>query len=104
MSFIKKNDDVIVIAGKNKGKITKVLQVHTSEQKVTLEDTASFKKHIKPGKNKQFPEGGIVELPRKVAISNVMLYQKSLKKGTRTHFVVVDGKKQRVSSRDGAIL
>lgn len=96
---IKKNDTVKVIAGnsKIKGVIGKVIAVDQESQRITLENGEFNKKHQKPEKSKKNPEGGILNIPRSIHISNVMLYSEDLKRPVRVGFDVVEGKKVRVA-------
>ena len=56
---VKKGDEVIVIAGKDKGKTGKVVQVIPSQDKVVVEGVAIVKRHTKP--TQKMPQGGIIE-------------------------------------------
>ena len=92
---IKKGDTVMVIAGKERGKTGKVLQVLTSGGRVTVEKLNIMKRHTKPNaKNKQ---GGILEREGSIAISNVMAYCESIQKPSRVRTKTFeDGRKVRV--------
>jgi large subunit ribosomal protein L24 len=69
---IKKDDLVRVIAGKDKGKTGKVLEVDRFDRKVTVDGVQISKRHTKPNPQKQI-KGGIAEKPMPIDISNVML-------------------------------
>ncbi len=69
---IKKDDLVKVIAGKDKGKTGKVLEVDRLARKVTVEGLQMVKKHTRPNPSKQI-KGGIAEKPMPMDISNVMM-------------------------------
>ncbi len=69
---IKKDDLVRVIAGKDKGKTGKVLDVDRFDRKVTVDGVQMAKRHTKPNPQKQI-KGGIAEKPMPLDISNVML-------------------------------
>jgi large subunit ribosomal protein L24 len=73
MPVIRKGDTVKVIAGKEKGKTGNVLEVLREEGRVRIEKLMTVKRHIRKGRNQSNPEGGIVEMPGTVAISNVMV-------------------------------
>jgi len=89
---IKKGDNVIVIAGKDKGREGKVLEVYAKESRVLVEGVNMIKKHLKPGRQSQ--EGGIVNQEAPIHISNVMYVHKG--KPTRIGFHVDEnGKKVR---------
>ncbi len=70
---IRKNDLVKVIAGKDKGKTGKVLEVLREQGRVRVEKVQVVKKHLKKGRSPSNPEGGILEKNGTVAISNVMV-------------------------------
>jgi large subunit ribosomal protein L24 len=92
---IKKGDMVMVIAGKERGKTGKVLEVITKGERVTVEKLNLMKRHTKPNaKNKQ---GGILEREGTIAISNVMAYCESVQKPSRVRMKTFeDGRKVRV--------
>ena len=92
---IKKGDMVMVIAGKERGKTGKVLEVHAKKARVTVEKLNMIKRHTKPNaKNKQ---GGILEREGTMAISNVMAYCESAQKPSRLRVKTFDdGRKVRV--------
>ena len=71
--IIKKGDQVKVIAGSHKGQAGKVLQVDRKRQRVQIENIAAIKRHIKPQRNKAYPEGGIVHDFGTIHASNVKL-------------------------------
>ncbi len=70
---IRKNDTVKVIAGKDKGKTGKVLEVLHEKGRVRIEKIQVVKRHMKKGRSPANPEGGILEKNGTVAISNVMV-------------------------------
>lgn len=92
---IKKGDMVMVIAGKERGKTGKILEVLTKNGRVTVEKLNIVKRHTKPNaKNKQ---GGILEREGTIAISNVMAYCESIQKASRIRMKTFeDGRKVRV--------
>jgi large subunit ribosomal protein L24 len=69
---IKKDDLVRVIAGKDKGKTGKVLEVDRMSRKVTVDGVQLVKKHTRPNPSKQI-KGGIADKPMPMDISNVMI-------------------------------
>src|SRR5579875_1071041 len=69
---IKKDDLVRVIAGRDKGKTGKVLEVDRFARKVTMEGVMLVKRHTKPNPSKQV-QGGIAEKPMPIDVSNVMI-------------------------------
>ena len=98
MMKIKKDDMVIVIAGKDKDKTGKVLSV--KDGKVIVEGVNVVKKHTKPNQMNQ--AGGTVEKEAAIDVSNVMLLVDG--KATRVGFEVKDGKKVRVAKATGKVI
>lgn len=100
--FIKRNDKVKVIAGKDKGKEGEVLQAIPAKDHVVVKGINVVKKHQKPTNDN--PSGGIVEVEAPIHVSNVMLIDPSNNEATRVGFKVEDGKKVRVSKKTGEII
>lgn len=98
MHKIKKDDLVKVIAGRDKDKTGKVLQV--KDGKVVVEGCNMVTKHSKP--NAANPNGGIVNHEAAMDISNVMLVVDG--QATRVGFAVKDGKKVRVAKKTGKVI
>ncbi|HHI75752.1 MAG TPA: 50S ribosomal protein L24 [Gammaproteobacteria bacterium] len=99
---IRKGDDVIVIAGKDKGKRGTVLAV--LEDRVIVENINLAKKHQKPNPNKGEP-GGIVDKEMPLHISNVALFNPATNKGDRVGFKILDdGRKVRVFKSNGEVV
>lgn len=71
---IKKGDQVVVIAGDDRGKKGRVLEVNTETRRVLIEGVNLAKKHLKPRVDAKNPNGGIITMEAPVAISNVMLW------------------------------
>ncbi len=95
MNRIKKGDDVIVIAGKDKGRRGTVLNVIPADQKVLVEGVNVVRKHQKPNPNAGV-QGGIVEQERAIHVSNVMLFNPVSGKGDRVGIKTLeDGRKVR---------
>ena len=94
MNKIRKNDDVIVIAGKDKGKrgaVTRVL----SNGRVIVENINMIKRHTKPNPNNGIA-GGIVEKEASLHISNIALFNPTTKKADRAGIKTLeDGRKVR---------
>lgn len=90
---IKRDDEVIVIAGKDKGKTGKVSQV-LANGKVIIDGVNVQKKHKKPNPHAGV-EGGIVEQNAPIDVSNVAIYNSETGKADRVGFRVEDGKKVR---------
>jgi large subunit ribosomal protein L24 len=73
MAEIRKGDTVKVIAGKEKGKSGKVLEILRKTGRVRVEKLMTVKRHVRKGRSQANPEGGIVEKAGTIAISNVMV-------------------------------
>jgi large subunit ribosomal protein L24 len=73
-SHVKRNDEVVVIAGTERGKRGKVIRVLGQQQRVIVEGIKMIKRHTR--KNQQHPQGAIVEREGTVHLSNVMLAEK----------------------------
>ena len=96
---LKKGDEIIVLAGKDKGKTGKIVRVFPESRKVIVTDINKYKKHQKPGNNEP---GGIVEKDMPLHVSNVAYYDSGSKKGVRVGFIFnKDGKKLRVNKKTG---
>jgi large subunit ribosomal protein L24 len=85
---IRKGDEVVVMAGKDKGKRGKVLRVLQDGKKVLVEKVNIAKRHTKPTEKDQ--RGGIQEKEAPLHISNVMLYSSRLGRPVRVNFKVVE--------------
>ncbi len=103
MFRIKKDDQVIVIAGKDKGKTGKVLKVFLKEQRVRVENINVAKKAQRPTQQNQ--QGGMVDIELPLHISNVMLIDKKTNKPTRVGVSVLkDGSRVRISKRSNEVI
>jgi large subunit ribosomal protein L24 len=97
---LKKGDTVMVRIGKDKGKTGKVVAVHPRENKVTVEGVNIIKKHVKP--NREYPQGGIIEMTKPIWVSKVGIVDPATKKTTRIGFKLnEDGSKTRVFKSSG---
>jgi large subunit ribosomal protein L24 len=99
---IKRNDNVIVIAGKSKGKTGRVLRVIVDKQRVLVEGVSMIKKHVKPNPQRNIA-GGILEQEAPIHISNVMLVDSEGKK-TRVGYSVEGDKKTRIARTNGVAI
>jgi large subunit ribosomal protein L24 len=94
MKRIRKGDEVIVIAGKDKGKQGSVLNIMPNGRLI-VSDVNMAKRHTKPNPNRGQP-GGIIEKEMPIDPSNIMLFNPQTKKGDRIGFrVLEDGRKVR---------
>ena len=99
---IRKGDDVIVLAGKDKGKRGTVLQV--LDDRVVVENVNLAKKHVKPNPNKG-EQGGIVDKEMPLDVSNVAVFNPAVDKGDRIGFKTLDdGRKVRVFKSNGEVV
>ena len=97
---VKKNDTVVVLSGKDKGKKGKVLSVDPESRKVIVEGVNVASRHQKP--RKQGEEGGIIKKETPIYASKVMTVCPKCDKATRVAHKIVDGKKVRVCKHCGA--
>jgi large subunit ribosomal protein L24 len=103
MEKIRKGDDVIVTAGKDKGKRGTVLRV-VDARHLIVEGVNRVKKHQRPNPMKG-QTGGIVEKDMPIDISNVALFNPQTKKGDRVGFKLMDdGRKVRVFKSNGEMI
>ena len=79
---IKKNDEVYVLRGKDRGKTGRVLIVNPAKSRIVVEGVQMIKRHTRPNPQKNI-KGGIVEKEASIHISNVAIVCKSCKKHTR---------------------
>lgn len=99
---VKKGDNVVVIAGKDKGKKGKVLETSPKSSKVVVEGINIVSKHKKPRSAQD--KGGIIKQTNPIDSSNVMVVCPVCDKATRVSHKIVDGKKVRVCKKCGASL
>jgi len=100
MLRIRKNDTVIVMAGRDKGKTGKVVRVMPKVKKAVIENINVVKKSVK--KSETYPQGGYVELEKPVSLANLMLVDKKTNKPTRfTVKVLKDKSKERIAVASG---
>ena len=94
MQRIRKGDDVVVIAGRDKGKRGSVLRVMT-DGRIVVADVNMVKRHTKPNPNRGIT-GGIIEKEMPIHPSNIMLFNPQTSKGDRVGFrTLQDGRKVR---------
>jgi large subunit ribosomal protein L24 len=101
MARLRKDDEVVVISGKDKGGRGKVLKVLAERERVIVEGINKIKRHQKPTPKSQ---GGIIEREASIHMSNVMLLDTKTDKPTRVRSEVKDGKKVRVSVKSGNVI
>jgi len=97
---IKKDDKVVVLSGKDKGKEGKILVSDPKAMKVIVEGVNVATKHQKP--RKQGEEGGIIKVETPIYVSKVQLVCPKCGKATRVAHKIEGGKKTRVCKKCGA--
>jgi large subunit ribosomal protein L24 len=97
---IRRDDQVVVISGKDRGKTGKVLRVEPKTERVFVEGLNIVKRHQRPRPGSTDP-GGVIEKPGPIHISNVMLIDPSDSKPTKVGIVREDGVRRRVARRTG---
>lgn len=102
MMHIRKDDTVIVLSGKDKGKKGKVLKVMPKRNMAVVEGVNIQTKHRKP--NNTMRQGAIEHQEGPVNISNLMYFDKKENAPTRIGFQIQDGKKVRVSKKTGKVI
>jgi large subunit ribosomal protein L24 len=97
---LKKGDTVIVIAGDQKGKQGKIVEIDKEATRAFVEGVNMVKKHSKP--SAKYPQGGVVEIASSIHISNLMLLEGG--KPTKVGRKVVDGKSVRVAKKTQTVI
>ena len=94
---LKTGDKVVVIAGKDKGKVGKIVKTLRAENKVVVEGLNMIKKHVKPNGQQA---GSIAEMEAPIHASNVMIIDPKTNKGTRVgHTTDKKGNKIRIARK-----
>ena len=99
---IKKDDKVVVLSGKDKGKQGKILVSDPKAAKVIVEGVNVATKHQKP--RKQGEEGGIIKVSTPIYVSKLALYCPKCKKGVRVKMVLDGDKKVRACTKCGTVI
>ena len=100
MQKIKKGDNVVILAGKDKGRTGEVLQVMPKEGRAVVRGINMVKRHQR---QTQTQEAGIINKEASIHLSNLAVAAKD-GKPTRVGFSVIDGKKVRVAKRTGDVI
>jgi large subunit ribosomal protein L24 len=101
---VSKDDTVVVLSGRSRGKMGRVLMVLPKKKQIIVEHVNMVKRHTRPNPQKGV-HGGIVEKEAAIHVSNVMVIDPSTGKPTRIgHKVLKDGKKVRVSRSSGEMI
>ncbi len=98
---LKKGDDVIVLAGKDKGKTGKIVKMIPKKMKAIVSDINKVKKNQKPDNNQP---GGIVDKEMPIQISNLSFYDPQLKKGIKIGYKIENKKKVRINKSSGKVI
>lgn len=97
---LKKGDNVVVLAGKYKGKTGKIVEVSPANNTVIVEGINIVKKHVKP--DKKYPQGGIIEMTKPIGVSKVAIVEPTSKKPSKIGYTInKDGEKKRIYKRTG---
>jgi large subunit ribosomal protein L24 len=100
---IRRDDTVIVISGKDKGRTGRVVSVDWKRERMIVEGVNIVTRHTKPNPANQ--QGGLIQSESPVHYSNVQLYNPTLKRGVRIKIQTSDaGIKNRVCAKSGEIL
>lgn len=100
---VKKDDTVMVITGKDKGKKGRVIAAYPKQNRVLVEGINMVKKHMRPSQTN--PQGGIVNQEAPIHVSNVMPIDPKTGEPTRVGYKVLDnGKKVRIAKKSGEAL
>ena len=97
-SKLKKGDEVIVLAGKDKGKTGKIVKIIPKSMKAIVSEINRVKKNQKPDNNQP---GGIIDKEMPIHISNLLYYDPELKKGVKIGFKLDNNKKIRINKSSG---
>ena len=95
---LKKGDEVIVLAGKDKGKTGKIIKMVPKQMKAVVSEINKVKKNQKPDNNQP---GGIIDKEMPIHISNLSFFDPELKKGVRIGYKLENSKKARINKSSG---
>ena len=95
---LKKGDEVIVLAGKDKGKTGKIVKIIPKQMKAIVSEINRVKKNQKPDNNQP---GGIIDKDMPLHISNLAFYDPELKKGIKIGYKLNSDKKIRINKSSG---
>ena len=104
MLHVKKDDQVLVLGGKDRGKTGRVLRILPSRGRVIVENVNVIRRHTRPNPQKNI-QGGVVERESPLDISNLMVICRECSKPTRVGYSLLsDGKKVRVCRKCGGTI
>ena len=95
---LKKGDEVIVLAGKDKGKTGKIVKMIPKKMKAVVSEINKVKKNQKPDNNQP---GGIIDKEMPIHVSNLSFYDPELKKGIKIGYKLENNKKIRINKSSG---
>jgi large subunit ribosomal protein L24 len=98
---VRKDDEVAVLTGREKGKTGKIVKVYPDDLTVLVQGVNMVKRHTKPQQGRQ---GGIVEKEAPIHVSNVALLDPKDRKPTKVGYKTVDGRKLRFARRSGEMI
>ncbi len=98
-TLLKKDDEVIVIAGSEKGKRGKIMFIDRLRNRVYVQGVKKIKRYQRP--TQENPKGGVIEIESGIHLSNVMFYDSKAKKGVRLGTKIQKKKKVRVTRPEG---
>ncbi len=98
---IRRDDEVIVISGKDRGKTGRVLRVDAPKEKVFVEGLNIVKRHQRPTPGRPDAVAGVIEREGPIHVSNVMLLDPKDGKPTRVGVEVREGRRFRIARRSG---
>ena len=101
-SKLREGDEVIVLTGKSRGETGKIETIDKKHKRIYLSGKNLGKRHQKPDLNNQ--EGGIVDIPLPIHISNVALVDPKTKKATRLGYKIEGDKKTRFTKKSGSLV
>ena len=98
---IRRDDEVVVISGKDKGKTGRVLRVDPASDRVYVEGLNIVKRHQRPTPGRPDAVAGVIEREGAIHLSNVMLLDPKDRKPTRVGIEIHEGRRMRVARRSG---
>lgn len=102
MQKMKVNDEVIVVAGRDKGKKSTIKTINFKRNHAIVDGVNVVKKSTKP--SQENPNGGFVEMEKGIHLSNISVVSPKTGGATRVRIEVKDGKKVRVATKCGSVL
>lgn len=94
---LKTNDNVLIIAGKDKGKSGVIERVFPKDEKIVVKGIGIAKKHLKPSRKN--PSGGIIEINQKISVSKAMIICPSCGKPSKISYKITDNAKIRLCKK-----